>query len=94
MIKLLSTAVAISFIALPAMATDFGYRHDDRRRVERHWSGGLSPWEARRLERERRYIAAQRRAALSDGWLSGRERHYLRDLQAQHRRNVWRERRD
>jgi hypothetical protein len=94
MIKLLCTAVAISFIALPAMATDFGYRHDDHRRVESHRSGGLSPFEARRLERERRYIVAQRRAALSDGWLSGRERHYLRELETQHRRNVWRERRD
>ena len=94
MIKLLSTAVAISFIALPAMATDYGYRHNDHRRIERHSSGGLSPFEARRLEREQRYIAGQRRAALSDGHLSGRERSYLRGLQAQHRRNVWRERQD
>ena len=94
MIKLLSTAVAISFIALPAMATDYGYRRDDNRRVERHWSGGLSPFEARRLEREQRYIASQRRAALSDGHLSGRERNYLRGLEAQYRRDVWRDRRD
>ena len=94
MIKLLSTAVAISFIALPAMATDYGYRHNDHRQVERHSSGGITPFEARRLEREQRYIAGQRRAALSDGHLSGRERGYLRNLETQHRRNVWRERRD
>jgi hypothetical protein len=94
MIKLLSTAVAITFIALPALATDYGHRHNDNRRVERHWSGGLSPFEARRLEREQRYIAGQRRAALSDGRLSGRERIYLRGLEAQYRQNVWRERRD
>jgi hypothetical protein len=94
MIKLLSTAVAISFIALPAMATDFGYRHNGHRQVERHWSGGITPFEARRLEREQRYIAGQRRAALSDGHFSGRERSYLRGLETQYRRNVWRDRRD
>ena len=94
MIKLLSTAVAISIIALPALAGSFSERHTDYRQVERRWSGGLSPYETRRLDREQRYIAAERRAALSDGYLSGRERSYLRGLQAQHRRHVWRERRD
>ena len=86
-------AVAICLFALPAMAGSFNDRSHDQRRVERSY-GSLSRHEARRLEQERRYIVNQRRAAIADGHFSRRERDYLRDLQAQHRRNVWRERRD